>query len=178
MARAGWTKKALSEGDVRILRGFVRQALLPYVEGIRRFYRSEEPLNAETGCHPWQLRERGDAEIGYMVVREGPRDFKSTDVFPYVNPSKIDIGVPGGARPAVLEEVMFEPLAVEEFYVYYKRGKLCFLERGLHEAEMEKVKLKAAVILSRKEAFALLDGAALPATLKKVRHAFGIKEEK
>lgn len=174
MARSGLSNKRLSDDDIHALRCFVRQALLPYTDDIRDFYYSIDTVNLETGEHPWALRERG-AVLGYMVVRSGPKDFRCTNIFPYARPSKISIGVPCGSKPAVLNEVMQEPLEVEEFLVYYKRGKLCFLTREMAQAEFDEVRLQATLLLSREEAFAFLDGQALEITRDKVRKAFGIR---
>ena len=174
MAKGGLSDRRLSDDDIHAIRCFIRQALLPYTDDIRDFYYSIDTLDLETGEHPWALRERGPV-LGYMVVRSGPRDFRSTCIFPYARPSKIDIGVPCGSKPAVLNEAMREPVDVEEFLVYYKRGKLCFLTREMAQAELDEVRLQATVLLSREEAFALLGGEALGLTLDKVRKAFGIR---
>ena len=174
MASQGWTKKRLSEDDIGILRGFVRQALQPFVVNVEDFYYSLDRIDMATGLHPWAAREKGGA-MGYMVVRSGPRDFVSTAVFPYVNPSKLDIGVPGGTRATVLAEILEEPLEVDGYYVYFKRGKLCFLTRELAEAELGGVRLQAPVFFTREEAFALLNGETLKATADKVAKAFGIR---
>lgn len=174
MARSGLSDKRLSDDDIHALRCFIRQALLPYADDVRDFYYSIDTVDLATGEHPWALREKG-AVLGYMVVRSGPKDFRSTSIFPYARPSKISIGVPGGSKPAVLGEVMQEPLEVDEFLVYYRRGKLCFLTREMAQAEFDEVRLQATVLLSREEAFALLDGQALETTLDKVKKAFGIR---
>lgn len=174
MAKTGLDSRMLTEEDIHALRCFIRQALLPYTNDIRDFYYSIDTIDMETGEHPWALRERG-AVLGYMVVRSGPRDFRSTNVFPYARPSKISIGVPGGSKPAVLNEVMKEPLEVEDFLVYYKRGKLCFLTKELAQADFDEVRLVSSVLFTREEAFALLDGETLDITKDKVRKAFGIR---
>ena len=174
MARQEWTRKRLSEDDVGILRGFVRQALLPFVVHVEDFYYSADRLDMSTGVHPWAAREMGGA-MGYMVVRTGPRDFVSTSMFPFVNPSKLDIGVPGGTKASVLASVLEEPLEVEGYYVYYKRGKLCFLTRELAEAELDRITLQARVFLTREEAFAILNGETLPFTKNKIAKAFGVR---
>lgn len=174
MARLGWNKKRLSEDDVGILRGFVRQALQPYIVNVEDFYYSIGRIDMSTGIHPWAARERG-ADMGYMVVRSGPKDFASTCVFPYVNPSRLDIGVPGGTKALVLAEILEEPLEVEGYYVYFKRGKLCFLTRELAEAELDSIKMQARVFITREEACALLDGNTLASTKDKVARAFGIR---
>ena len=174
MASQGWTKKRLSEDDIGILRGFARQALQPFVVNVEDFYYSLGRIDMSTGMHPWAARERGGA-MGYMVVRTGPKDFKSTAVFPYVNPSKLDIGVPGGTKASVLAEILEEPLDVEGYYVYYRRGKLCFLTRELAEAELSGVRLQAPVFFTREEAFALLNGETLKSTKDRVAKAFGIR---
>ena len=174
MARARWTDRELSEDDIHTLRCFLRQSLIPFIEHVRDFYYSLDYISMETGFHTWALREKG-AALGYMVVRSGPKDFTSTTVFPYVNPSKVDIGVPGGTKPAVLQEILKEPLDVEDFYAYYKRRRICFLTKELHEAEFDRIALQSTVFLSREEAFALLNGETLELTLDKVRKAFGIR---
>lgn len=174
MARGILIDKRLSDDDIHALRCFVRQALLPYANDIRDFYYSIDTVDLETGEHQWALREHG-AALGYMVVRSGPKDFRSTNIFPYARPSKISIGVPGGSKPAVLKEVMQEPLEVDEFLVYYKRGKLCFLTREMAQAEFDEVRLQATILISREEAFAFLDGQALEITKDKIKKAFGIR---
>ena len=174
MARQEWTRKRLSEDDIGILRGFTRQALQPFVVNVEDFYYSLDRIDMGTGVHPWAARERGGA-MGYMVVRQGPRDFISTDVFPFVNPSKLDIGVPGGTKPSVLAAILEEPLEVEGYYVFYKRGKLCFLTRELMEAELGRITLQARVFLTREEAFAILNGETLPFTQNKIAKAFGVR---
>ena len=174
MARQEWTRKRLSEDDVGILRGFARQALLPFVVHVEDFYYSADRLDMSTGIHPWAAREMGGA-MGYMVVRTGPKDFVSTSMFPFVNPSKLDIGVPGGTKAPVLATILEEPLEVEGYYVYYKRGKLCFLTRELAEAELDGITLQARVFLTREEAFAILNGETLPFTKSKIAKAFGVR---
>ena len=177
MARAEWTHKKLGESDIRVLRSFIKQGLQPYVDDIREFYLSVKYLSdLSTGCHAWAVREHGNGALGYMVVRGGSSDFASTTVFPYVNPSKIDLGVPGGTRPAILEEVLREPIIMEDFYVYYRRGKVCFLSEELHDAEKRGTRLQAVMVFTRGEAFALLDGKVLSSTKEKLRKAFGIRE--
>lgn len=174
MAGQGLTRKRLSDDDIGVLRGFARQALQPFVVNVEDFYYSLDRIDMSTGLHPWAAKEKGGA-MGYMVVRSGPRDFRSTAVFPYVNPSRLDIGVPGGTKASVLAEILEEPLDVEGYYVYFKRGKLCFLTRELAEAELGGVRLQAPVLFSREEAFALLNGETLKSTKDKVSKAFGIR---
>lgn len=176
MARIEQTVSPLGESDLHIVKEFIRQACLKHEGNIWDFYENKEGLDMSTGIHSWKAKEVPDGTYGYMVCKQGKGAFESTSVFPFVTPSKLGVGLPTNRWVPLLDELLEEPLHAGSFYIYYKKRKLAFLTKTLHEAEKNKVRLEGVIPITRKEAFAILNGEVLDVTKEKLIALFEIKE--